>query len=320
MAFSPPPPLSSPASAKEAWAQEWIVARNLASAGGSQKTGLMAAQTELCLSRKRAPLRRALPSETRFGPSPPCGIRNSITPPTACGSWKKLAIRWGPRSLRPVGRLPACSPSVASRARPRAPAPTSSPRIASRSSSSRLGSRTRAAQSPWPGGTWRGAASPRPARCLTWRAAKAGPSCRRARTRAGGNPCSTGRHPPRPGDSPRRSPGCTSPPRTCASAGLPTATRPRRRTRRPSAPRGRAWAGAGWPGLTLCPQKRRARPIPARSRRAAPGRPRRRSSTWTSCAASCGPRARASCAWGPAAGSCGSPPNIRPGPGGCGCA
>ncbi|EAW53404.1 thioesterase superfamily member 5, partial [Homo sapiens] len=50
---SPPPPLSSPASAEEAWAQEWIVARNLASAGGSQKTGLMAAQTELCLSRKR---------------------------------------------------------------------------------------------------------------------------------------------------------------------------------------------------------------------------------------------------------------------------
>lgn len=50
---SPPPLLSSPTSAEEAWAQEWIVARNLASAGGSQKAGLMAAQTELCLSRKR---------------------------------------------------------------------------------------------------------------------------------------------------------------------------------------------------------------------------------------------------------------------------
>lgn len=142
----------------------------------------------------------------------------ALPPPTACGSWRKPVIECGPQRPGRCRRTPAWSPSARPRARPCAATLTSSPRTASRSSSYHLGSRTQAAPRPGWTATRAAGTSRWPALCRTWQAARAGPSCLRARTRVAASPCSTGRaawlracprrsHPARLGPRPPPLPG-----------------------------------------------------------------------------------------------------------------
>lgn len=222
------------------------------------------------------------------------GLLSTPPPPQPHVALGESAAGEAPRSPGHVGALPVC---FLKRRTPSGRAPTSSPRIASRSSSS--------ASTPgprWPAAPQRRARPPRdlfaatPWRAAGWAFLPESPHTRRRESLFHWPPAT-----PASGLPPTPSRLHVSAP-DCASCRAPTATRPRRRIRRPSARRGQAPTGPGRPGRARCPGCRRARRPPARlaprgTAHAAP------SSTSTSCAANCGRPRRACCTSSPREGA-----------------